>query len=111
MSIRLLRNPFKRTVVANSEAAPVTQDDTRLERIEAERRTLHLVGQEVANFHLSLIRAEEIRKLTIAHNKTCADLAEAKRLHKPTAELQARAEALNIQLLEIDLEALRDAQS
>ena len=109
MSIRLLRNPFKRRTVANS--APETQDDTRLAKIEAERRTLQLVTQEVADFKLSLIRAEEIRRLTLEHQKACADLAEARRRHQPTQIIQGRVDRLNAELLAIDLEANRDAQS
>lgn len=106
--IRHLRNPFKRRTVANS--APETQDDTRLAKIEAERRTLQLDTQEVAEFKLSLIRAETIRTTTQAYNKAVADLVEAKRLHRPTAHLQARVDRLNAELLAIDLEANRDAR-
>lgn len=106
MTIRLLRNPFRRSVVANS--APEVQDDTRLAEVNAERQVLELVTQEVADFKLSLIRAETIRTTTQAYNKAVAELAEAKRLHRPTAHLQARVGKLNADLLAIDLEANRN---
>lgn len=101
---------LKRRPVANSGASPVTQDDERLAAIQAERRTLQLVTREVADFKLSLIRAEEVRRLTLEHRKACADLVEAKRRHQPTAAIQARVERLNAELLAIDLEANRDAR-
>lgn len=119
MSIRLLRNPFKRTVVANSEDAPVTQDDTRLtlvqserpEDIEAEAQAVKQAAQAVADFGVALQRADKIRRLTIDYDNAIKARDKAVRLHRRSAEEQKAVEVAFHRLFEAKREALRDAQS
>lgn len=102
--MNIVRNLFPklRRVANNPDPMSAVQEETRF---------LSVAYDAAAEFKLSLIRAEKIRELSMAMQCAQEQMAEAKRLHRPTAYLQARIDRLNAEMLALDLEERRDAQS